>query len=242
MNLAGLLKKLLRDEEMDLSGSEGSTIVQDKTIIENFVSNPSNTFLVSFPRTGSHWLRMLMELYFERPVLKLVYYYPEVTDYLAYHVHDLSLDIEHPTVLYLYRDPVDTVYSQLSFYKESFDDVNRISHWAGLYGKHLEKWLHAETFTVKKTIVRYEGLKNDLPAEFLKVASHFGEELDQQKLQQASARTSKEEIKRKTQHDNRVINLQAGYDRKRETFRQQHEKLVWNVLLEGREHLKFDFE
>ena len=26
-------------------------------------------FLVSFPRTGSHWLRMLMELYFDKPSL-----------------------------------------------------------------------------------------------------------------------------------------------------------------------------
>ena len=115
MNVVDILKKIFRDEERDSSGGESSTIINDKQVIEHFISSPASTLMVSFPRTGSHWLRMLMELYFERPTLKLVFYYPEVTDYLAYHTHDLSLDMEHPTVLYLYRNPVDTVYSQLSF-------------------------------------------------------------------------------------------------------------------------------
>lgn len=36
--------------------------INDKTDIESFIANANNTFLVSFPHTGSHWLRMLMVL------------------------------------------------------------------------------------------------------------------------------------------------------------------------------------
>jgi hypothetical protein len=237
-----LFKKLLRDEERDSFGGEGSTIIRDNRVIEQFISNPANTLMVSFPRTGSHWLRMLMELYFKRPTLKLVFYYPEVTNYLAYHTHDNLLDMEHPTVLYLYRDPVDTVYSQLSFYKESLNSMERIAYWSDLYGGHLDKWLHQERFTSKKTVLRYEGLKKDMFAEFEKVTTHFGASFDAQKLEQAAAQTSKAEIQRKTPHDTRVINLQAGYDLSREEFRQQHENQVWDFVLAGRDHLKMDFD
>ncbi len=242
MKLGDLFKKLLRDEERDSSGGEGSTIIRDNRVIEQFISNPANTLMVSFPRTGSHWLRMLMELYFKRPTLKLVFYYPEVTNYLAYHTHDLSLDMEHPTVLYLYRDPVDTVYSQISFYQDSLNDIERITYWSDLYGRHLDKWLHQETFTSQKTVLRYEGLKNNMFTEFAKVSAHFGEPLDTHKLEQAAAQTSKEEIKRKTPHDKRVINLQAGYDKSRTNFRKKHGGQVWETVLAGREHLETDFD
>jgi hypothetical protein len=242
MKLGELFKKLLRDEERDSAGGNGSTIIRDNQLIERFISNPANTLMVSFPRTGSHWLRMLMELYFERPTLKLVFYYPEITDYMAYHTHDLSLDMEHPTVLYLYRDPVDTVYSQLSFYQEPLNNMERIAYWSDLYGKHLDKWLHQEHFTSHKTVLQYEGLKEDIAAEFAKVASHFNVLFDAQKLERAAAQTSKEEIKRKTPHDQRVINLQAGYDLSRTDFREKHGAQVWQAFLTGREHLKMDFQ
>jgi hypothetical protein len=238
MKLNSLLEKLLKDKEQGFHDNGRSIIIQDRRVIEQFLSNPANTLLVSFPRTGSHWLRMLMELYFERPTLKLVFYFPEVTNYLAYHTHDLDLDIEHPTVLYLYRDPVDTIYSQLSFYKEPLDDVERIRYWSDLYGRHLDKWLCQERFTSKKTILRYENLKQNLAAEFAKVTAHFGEPFDAQKLERAAVQASKEEIQRKTPHDPRVINLQNGYQSGRQNFRQRHGFEVWEIVLAGREHLR----
>ena len=242
MSALDLFKKLVRDQERDSADGEGSTIIRDNEIVRQFISNPTNTLLVSFPRTGSHWLRMLMELYFERPTLKLVFYYPKVTDYIAYHTHDLDLDMEHPTALYLYRDPVDTIYSQLSYHKEALNNTERIVYWADLYGRHLDKWLHTEKFSTKKTILRYEGLKQDLPTEFAKVAQHFGFELDSQKLVRIAAATTKEETKRKTTHDQQVVNLKKGYTNGRNDFYRHSSEIVWDALLKDRPHLKEDFQ
>ena len=58
-----------------------SIFITDEAIISAFTRDPENTFLVSFPRTGSHWLRMLTELYFERPSLLRVFYYYNRRDY-----------------------------------------------------------------------------------------------------------------------------------------------------------------
>ncbi len=242
MNVADLLKKIIRDEAKDDEKIAGSVRIQDNEKIREFIADSTNTFLVSFPRTGSHWLRAMMELYFERPSLVRVFYYPENTNYLTYHTHELNLDIEHPTVIYLYRDPVDTIYSQLSYHKESLNSIERIQDWGDLYGRHLNKWLHQETFTTKKTTLQYEGLKKNMAAEFVKVTSHFGMTLDAQRLEEVAAQTNKEEIKRKTDHDDRVINLHAGYDLSRADFREKYGAQVWQAVLAGREHLKADFE
>jgi hypothetical protein len=49
--------------------SDGSVSVDDPKTIKSFTDNPDFPYLVSFSRTGSHWLRMVMELYFEKPSL-----------------------------------------------------------------------------------------------------------------------------------------------------------------------------
>ena len=84
------MKKLLKNESNREALPKGSVrVAQD--VVDAFVADPENTFLVSFPRTGSHWLRMLMELYFQRPSLVRVFYFNERADYMCYHTHDLDL-------------------------------------------------------------------------------------------------------------------------------------------------------
>ncbi|MEJ2556258.1 MAG: sulfotransferase domain-containing protein, partial [Anaerolineae bacterium] len=216
---------------------EGSIEINDRLVIEAFTANPDNTFFISFPRTGSHWLRMIMELYFERPSLVRVFYYPERDDYLTLHSHDMQLDVERSHVIYLYRDPVDTIYSQLNYCKESLDDLERVSYWSDLYGQHLNKWLFREQFTSQKTVVIYERMKENLDVEFEKITRHFGHSLSATKLAVAAARVSKNEVKRKTRHDPQVVQLQSSYEVKREIFRQKHGKIVWEAVTNGRAHL-----
>lgn len=214
-----------------------SVQVKDRRAIAKFVNDPGNTFLVSFPRTGSHWLRMIMELYFERPSLVLVFYYPERKDYLTLHTHDLDLDTRRSHAIYLYRDPVDTIYSQLNYYREGMDDVERIVHWSALYGKHLDKWLCEERFTKRKTVITYENLKHHLADEFAKIADHFSLPLDAERLRGAAARVSKQEVQSKTTHDTRVVQVAEGYENAREIFRERQGERVWKTVLEGRGYL-----
>lgn len=224
-----------------IDSKNSSEAIEEQSVIDEFISNSNNTFLLSFPRTGSHWLRMLMELYFGRPSLVRVFYYPERNDYLTLHTHDLELDVEHTNVIYLYRDPVDTIYSQLQYHKEDIDDREKTAYWSNLYGRHLDKWLHKEMFTQRKTIIQYERLKTNMLEEFNKICMHFDSSLDAKKLEAASVAVSKEEVKKKTPHDLNAINLNEVYNENRNQFRSTYGDFIWEVLLNSREHLKGDF-
>jgi hypothetical protein len=215
--------------------------VASRQEVEAFLAVPANPVLVSFPRTGSHWLRMLMERYFERPTLVRKFFYLDRDDYLIYHTHDLELDVKRSNVIYLYRDPVDTVYSQLRYHQEGMEDRDRIAYWSDLYGRHLDKWLHQETFIRQKTVLRYERLKADLPAEFARVCRHLELPFASQRLEEVAAEVSKDAVQEKTAHDSQVINLSQGYASEREQFRAGQGSLVWEGLLAGREHLRRDF-
>jgi len=209
--------------------------------IARFNDDPANPYLVSFPRTGSHWLRVMMELYFRRPLLVHTFFFPRRRDYLLLHTHDLDLEVRRENVVYLYRDPVDTVYSQLKYEEDSISDVERIAHWAGLYGQHLDKWLHVEQFTRKKTVVRYDRLRDTLHNEFAKLCEHFGVPCDGSRLDTVAARASKNLVKEKTRHDPHVINTAGSYEAERRRFRAARADLVWRVLLKDREHLREAF-
>ena len=49
----------------NLSGHFNSVGITNQDLINEYINKPDFTFLISFPRTGSHWLRNIMELYFE---------------------------------------------------------------------------------------------------------------------------------------------------------------------------------
>jgi hypothetical protein len=206
--------------------------------IQQFTSNPESVFLISFPRTGSHWLRMIAELYFDRPSLTRIFYKHNNDDYLFLHDHDIDLNLVRKNVIYLYRNPVDTVYSQLCYYKESLADPKRIVYWSELYGRHLDKWLHNALFCAKKTVITYEGLEKDIFTEFSKVTHHFGKTIYRNLLEEVLKHVSKSAIKRKTMHDQQVIRLENSYEKERDKFWQFYGELVWDAVLNNRPYLK----
>ncbi len=215
--------------------------INESTLLNKHVSNPEFPFLISFPRTGSHWLRMLMELYFEKPALVRCFYYRNAQEFTCIHKHDLDLTIERQAVIYLYRNPIDTIYSQLRYYNENLNDVLRIEYWADSYGRHLSKWLFEEKFTTKKISLTYEGLVNSIDQEFQKLCKFFGISFDHSKLRQAIKLVSKREVQKKTQHDAQVINLSKAYEIHREYFTKTYGNLVMNMVLEKNHLLKHIF-
>ncbi|MDQ3046992.1 MAG: sulfotransferase domain-containing protein [Bacteroidota bacterium] len=212
-------------EESDENSYRISNEIADK-----FTSDPEFPFLVSFPRTGSHWLRMMMELYFEKPSLVRAFYFPEATDFTCYHRHDEDLQLERKNVIYLFRDPSATIYSQLKFYNENVNDKARIKHWSSIYAKHLDKWLFKDSFTTKKTVLTYEGLKTNLNAEFAKVCTHLGLTFDASKMEEVQSKVTKEKLKAKTKHDPRVLNLSNEYEEQRKAFMKDHRQLIFEIL------------
>jgi len=205
--------------------------VTDPAILDRFLRNPDFPWLISFPRTGSHWLRMIMELYFEKPGLRRVFFYPDAKDFTCYHWHDVDLETRDvKSVIYLYRHPVDTVYSQLRYHKDDFRDAERVGYWAEVYARHLSKWLFEESFTTHKTTISYEGMRSNPAAEFRKVCEHLGQTLDAERLEGALAKVSKEKLKTLTNHDDQVVNLTHEYDGERQDFRVTFAPLVLRTV------------
>lgn len=202
----------------------------DPAVIDKHISDPEFPYLISFPRTGSHWLRMIMELYLKTPSLVRIFYFKESMHFTCYHRHDIDLSIVRKNVLYLYRHPVDTVYSQMNYYHEDPSDAARVRHWATLYGRHLQKWLIEETFTTKKTILTYEEMKNDLTAAFTKVCTHFCAAFDKGRLAEAAKIVTREEVKKKTLHDPQVVNLTKEYARVKENFVSQFSNKILDFV------------
>lgn len=209
---------------------DNSIQITDRDTLNQFITKNDFPFLISFPRTGSHWLRMIMELYFKKPSLVRIFYFHDAKDFTCYHRHDENLDIEHENIIYLYRNPPDTIFSQLNYYSEPLNDKNRIEYWSELYGKHLSKWLITEKFTTKKTVISYDKMKKKLATEFAKICGHFNVDYENEALADVSKRVTKNEVISKTKHDKRVINRNAQYDNLRSDFKIKYFGLIMDTI------------
>ena len=216
--------------DTSIDKENNSIEIVDQKIINNYISNPNFPYLISFPRTGSHWLRMVMELYFKKPSLVRIFYFKDAKDFTCYHLHDEDLNIQRENVIYLYRHPVDTIYSNLNHYGEDIENKKRIKYRSNLYGGHLKKWLLEENFSSRKTIITYEGMKKDMEKEFKKICRLFSAPFEQSKLQEALNTVTKKEVKIKTTHDPRVIDLSEVYQSKKEEFKQKQTAFIMDCI------------
>jgi hypothetical protein len=142
----------------------------------------------------------------------------------------MDLQVERKNIIYLYRNPVDTIYSQLRYYQESPKDKLRILHWTERYACHVAKWLIEEEFITHKTVIRYESLKSDIFNEFRKVIEHFGGDYDHRRLEACVAQVTKEEVKRKSTYISQVMTIGREYQDQREKFRTEQSEFVWNII------------
>ena len=74
--------------------------------------NPNNIpVIMSYPRTGCHFVLYMIEKYFDRPTGEDPMLFPETrNDWIFFHDHDReSENFSWPIHLYLYRNPIDTV-------------------------------------------------------------------------------------------------------------------------------------
>lgn len=200
-------------------------------LVDSFLKDPEFPWLISYPRTGSHWLRMIMELYFGKPSLVRSFYYKNAKEFTCYHQHDEQLDIKNVNkVIYIFRNPVDTVFSNLQYYKEDIEDEQKVKFRAHQYSDHLAKWLIREKFTKNKILVTYEGLKSNLNDEFYKITQFLGEEFNHKKLDKVSKKVSKIDLKRKTRYNTQIVNINSEYDKVRRVFRQSFESQIIEEL------------
>lgn len=202
-------------------------------VVGRFLRNPDNPTLVSFPRTGSHWFRLICEEYFLRPTLVRVLTRQRGGRFLFIHTHDNDLRVRRANVLYLYRDPGPTVFSQMKYMEEPLEDEWRVRFWGRQYAAHLKKWLLDEDFTRWKTVLRYERLRSRPMEEFAKVTGHFNEPLDEERLRETLSVCSKNRIQQFTEsYDAKVIKQSEDYEDQRARFLERFEPALRDVLRE----------
>ena len=206
--------------------------IKDQKIWDTFLNNLDFPFLVSFPRTGSHWLRNVMELYFEKPSLMRVFFYKKPINFTCFHIHDQDLLFnEKRRVIYLYREPVATIFSQMNFYEEDLLCIERVEYWANLYGRHLEKWILHDELSIEKVVLNYEKFQIDFDKEFKKLSDFLKEPFHIDKLNKAKKKSSKDKIKEKVKDDIRVIKDSNDYAEKRSLFIENNSELIKEVIL-----------
>jgi len=196
--------------------------------VNEFISNPDFVYFVSFPRTGSHWLRMFMERYTGMPSLVQSFTIPEPKSFWSYHRHDKALDEVNgrKNVLYLYRNPVDTLYSQISYEKEIVEES--IDRYIDMYSKHLIKWLYNNDAENFKSIT-YESLKNSPFEEISKVLNFLKLDISESKMMKCYDDLNKNSVKKVTGNTNNgVINLSDNYENDRRLFKRGYSDYILN--------------
>lgn len=205
---------------------------------------------ITYPRTGSQWLEAVIEKYAERPCLRerrATLIPVHQNDWMFFHDHDPDLKLEHDNVLYLYRSPVETVYSYLIYRFESSRRKSMWGRWrqrgdlaitpkkidalATAYRKHLEKWLLSEQRA--RTAVRYEILQARPNEEFAKIFDHFGllnHPLRLKATLEEASRTKMVEIAVKKIALNPWL-LSEGYQSGRQVFRKLHGQRIKNIVM-----------
>lgn len=195
--------------------------------------------LMSFPRTGSHWLRMTLELYFDRPMLTRHFFEHSSDRMLLVHDHDMGL-CEEPSgpVIYLYRGPVDVVFSQLTYeHGETAVDctLDQVREVADHYRRHLRRWLLGEGRSERKPEVSlaYEWML-DRPMEAIRPVIEIlldeGDRFEEERLASAWQQVTPTVVREKTEYIMSVIDRAANKDLRRSLFRYRHGAAVLELF------------
>ncbi|MCG8568556.1 MAG: sulfotransferase [Spirochaetes bacterium] len=171
-----------------------------------------------------------MEQYFQKPALARAFYYKNAKDFTCYHQHDVQLTITRKNIIYLYRDPVETIYSQLQYQQQDINNLDHIKSWSMSYRNHLKKWLFDEDFTTVKTIITYEEMKSNMESVIKKICAHLNMEFNSDQLKPVLQKVSKEKLKKKTTHDQQVVNLDNDYNDIRKIFREKYGSIIYKTV------------
>ena len=166
---------------------------------------PEDTFVASYPRAGSTWLRfMLQELLTGLPSTfpsvnrvipqvgfhKSAYRLPQGGRFIKTHE---AFRPEYRRAIYLARDPRDVVLSEHAFQKalgittagldDYIDDfVKRRVNANGSWRDHARSWLDASENNPRIRIFRFEDLRRDTPGTLRQILNFLGVSPDQGRI------------------------------------------------------------
>lgn len=186
--------------------------------------------LVSYPRTGSHWLRILMEKYTGIPSAVQSFFDSRPQKIWGFHIHDRIIGhwepSEGPTmelkkVVYLYRNPIDTIYSQMKYHKDlsvgwdgsSNEHISRkVDEYIEEYYRHIRRWVFNNQDISEILIVKYEDLVDKPSETFRQVLEFLNFEWDEVKFTEVYSFCDKQLTKKVTPHDENALNIEELID------------------------------
>jgi hypothetical protein len=129
-------------------------------------------------------------------------------------------------VIYLWRDPVDVVFSQ-AWYMDGLINMDTVRQVMGEYKRHLERWLGEEDVW---HLVTYEELVDDPWATIGAVVTLVEDFLDVQKLAFCIERVDKQAVKKATAYEDRVMELDPVREAWRVIFRKEHQERIYEYF------------
>ena len=157
---------------------------------------------ISYPRSGSHWINSMMELYFDRPRLRRsrgTFRDKKRRDWMWMADHDIHLKVlkklresKSPRkILFLHRNPADVIFSHLNAKYKNFKYYGYVSgekckDKEYMFGKEsvlkeTKEWLnHHQQYlenhgNIEITVIKYENFLDEKTylTEFKKICDHF---------------------------------------------------------------------
>lgn len=192
------------------------------------MSTDKTPLLISYPRCGQRWINSVLSFYFDAPRG------PNVSGEIPHrkrhddepfkwiHVHDTKLRKEVPTngtlVMFLYRDPVDAIYS-LSKTKK-IDIKNEAEQYKNL----MEKWVDKSSL-----VVTYEDFQANPIESLRKFNDVFSFTWDPKRAQEAIDLFPKKRVMNNEGRFHRSNVLDKNYGASREEFRKQNAKQIYDI-------------
>lgn len=196
--------------------------------------------LVSYPRTGSHWVRCILEQYLGKYCLPTSFY-NNSDECWGCHLHDRAVGQgdegavrDFDKVIYLYRNPVDVVYSLLKY--ERWTTQEKINEIINEYKVHLTRWLYHNDDIKQIIYVTYEEVKNSPQSTFKKIILFLGEKWNEDKLMSIYNNTTHQDIAQIVrERDPQVISkdhINGEYINNKQQFMILHKEYIDNQFKE----------
>ena len=202
--------------------------------------------LISYPRSGSNWVNCILELYFNRPRLRVgpITFLDSTNkkDYMWFHDHDRfsDLKVNHHNIAYLYRNPPDVIFSLLMAEHRNIFNTDKMTELVSTQINYLKKSLKKYLSTAP-ICIKYERLKGLDPNvlyyyEFSKII-HFLDpksNMDNNKLDNAIHIVKKNKIINKStdKYFSEML-LSNNYEKMREDFLWLFENKINTKIISG---------